>query len=79
MPVITACPEDIYKDAGDSGIVTVTYQTPAATDNSGDVTVICEPQSCATFSVGRTVVSCVAIDGSGNNATCNFLVGITSD
>ena len=56
--------------------VTVNWQTPTATDNSGEVTVSCDTSSGSRFTIGQTVVTCLAIDTSGNNRTCSFLVNV---
>ena len=53
------------------------WQDPSATDNSGDVSeVTCVPHSGSEFSIGLTLVTCEAVDGSGNNNTCNFEIGV---
>ena len=45
-----------------------------ASDNSGIVSVTCDPQSGAEFTIGQTPVTCEAVDGSGNRAQCSFQV-----
>ncbi len=54
----------------------ITFQDPTASDNSGDVTVACEPPSQSEFNIGMTTVTCTARDGSGNVATCEFQVDV---
>ena len=78
LPVITACPADIELNTlvGNSTAI-VTYQPPTATDNSGKVTLNCEPPPQSEFNIGQTNVTCVAIDASGNSKTCAFRVRIT--
>jgi subtilisin-like proprotein convertase family protein len=51
------------------GCATVTYATPAATDNCPGVTVACTPPSGSCFAVGTTTVTCVATDAAGNTAS----------
>jgi uncharacterized repeat protein (TIGR01451 family) len=51
---------------------TVTYQTPAVTDNCAAATVACVPPSGSVFSIGTTSVTCTASDTSGNTASCSF-------
>ena len=53
------------------------YQTPIVTDNSGDdISAVCTPRNGTVLPMGSTDVTCVATDGSGNNATCVFRVTI---
>ena len=75
------CVEDrsVETDAGKS-TATVLWQTPMATDNSGETpTVTCEPESEINFIIGHTTVQCEAVDGSGNRAECNFNIHVTGD
>ncbi len=60
-----------------SGVVT--YPVPTVADNSGTVTVSCEPQSGTVFPVGTTTVTCTATDPSGNSAAASFSVIVSSD
>ena len=75
--MITACAEnrDIHTDPGNSTALVV-YHPPTATDNSGEVTVTCDPPSSSEFLIGRTNVTCIAQDISGNNVTCEFHVDV---
>ena len=58
----------------------LTWQTPETTDNSGNVPdVSCDPRSKTDFAIGQRVVTCVAVDGSGNKNNCSFLVNVTGD
>ncbi|XP_072022654.1 hyalin-like [Amphiura filiformis] len=76
-PAIESCPTDIEKETDLSkATVLVVYQTPTATDNSGEVSVVCTAISGSQFPIGRTTVACEAQDGSGNSATCHFQVDI---
>ena len=46
-------------------------------DNSGIVVYVsCNPQSGIDFNIGQTVVTCQAVDGSGNRAECSFDVNV---
>jgi uncharacterized repeat protein (TIGR01451 family) len=77
-PAIT-CPANISKpvDAGQCS-TTVTYTTPAATDNcSGVGAVTCSPASGSVFPSGVTEVSCTALDAAGNLGACSFTVTVT--
>jgi hypothetical protein len=56
----------------------VSYPTPTATDNSGEVSVMCSPASGSTFPEGITTVTCTATDPSGNTDTGTFDVQVAS-
>ena len=54
---------------------TVTYPAPTATDLvDGSVPVSCTPASGATFALGHTTVTCVAVDSADNLASRTFHV-----
>lgn len=76
-PVIT-CPSDISVNTG-SGIATaaVTWDAVNATDNSDAVMAATDISSGSNFVVGDTVITAIATDGSGNEATCNFTVTVS--
>ncbi|XP_033625701.1 uncharacterized protein LOC117288937, partial [Asterias rubens] len=60
-----------------SSTVDVTWTAPTAFDNSGvmpDITV--SPRGPGAFTVGTTTIEYTATDGSGNTATCNFIVQV---
>jgi LPXTG-motif cell wall-anchored protein len=59
-----------------SGVAT--FPAPAASDNSGSVTVVCTPPSGSTFPVGVTPVVCTATDPSGNSASAGFTVTVVA-
>jgi hypothetical protein len=52
----------------------VVYGAPTATDNSGSVTIVCDPRSGSPFPAPITTVTCTATDPSGNVATVSFTV-----
>ncbi|XP_072041428.1 hyalin-like [Amphiura filiformis] len=55
----------------------VIFEDPVATDNSGSSpTLICDPPSATNFTIGQTLVTCIAFDGYGNNNSCSFNVVI---
>ena len=56
--------------------VRVTYAVIARDDVDGVVPVSCSPRSGSRFPIGRTVVTCVAPDTSGNTATARFLITV---
>jgi hypothetical protein len=75
-PKIAAVPDVTLAPRNRNGR-TVGFLPPAATDNSGAVTVVCSPPSGTRFKVGTTVVTCTATDPSGNTTTSSFAIRIT--
>lgn len=79
QPPHIQCPSDIVDTACPSptgcGKV-VNYPPPAASDNSGSVTVNCSPASGSFFPCGSTTVTCTAVDRCQLTATCSFTVTI---
>jgi uncharacterized repeat protein (TIGR01451 family) len=76
-PTIT-CPANIsiIPPQGQRSAV-VNYPAPLVTDNCREsFGTDCNPPSGASFPVGTTTVTCVAIDAGGNTASCSFLVAI---
>ncbi len=73
-PVLTV-PGDMRVDADGPSGATVTYSA-SATDNSGSVTVDCNPPSGSTFPIGQTEVTCTATDGSGNSVSDTFTITV---
>ncbi|XP_070549860.1 hyalin-like [Ptychodera flava] len=73
-----SCPADITVeyDYGNTSAL-VEFSGEYATDNSGSVlSVVCDPPSNSTFWDGENVVTCVATDGAGLAASCNFTVTV---
>ena len=56
--------------------VRVTYRVTAQDAVDGAVPVSCRPRSGTRFRIGRTVVTCSAVDTSGNTATARFVVTV---
>ena len=68
-PVIASHADEIEEATSSAG-ATVTYTSPAATDNyDASVSVTCTPASGSTFALGDTIVTCSATDAAGNDAT----------
>ncbi|WP_217179230.1 HYR domain-containing protein [Gillisia limnaea] len=79
-PPTILCPAniDMEVDAGICGAV-VSFETPTATDNSGQevtVTQTAGPASGEVFPVGTTTVTFTATDAAGNTASCSFDVTV---
>ena len=51
----------------------------SATDNCAVTNLACIPPSGSTFPVGTNLVTCAALDASGNNAACGFDVVVRSE
>ncbi|MFN8395413.1 MAG: HYR domain-containing protein, partial [Bacteroidia bacterium] len=77
-PAIT-CPANITTNNGSGQCsATVTYSTPAGTDNCTPTTAqTAGLASGATFPVGTTTNTFRVTDGSGNSTTCSFTVTVT--
>jgi hypothetical protein len=60
---------------GASGAV-VDYNLPTASDNSGDVVVVCVPIPGSIFPLGTTTVTCTATDDSNNSTTIDFNITV---
>ena len=76
-PVIAAgVNQTVNLSSGTSG--PVSYTSPTATDNSGEVTVTCAPTSGSTMSAGANTVTCTARDLAGNTASTSFTVTVVA-
>jgi hypothetical protein len=60
------------------GIDPVNFRAATATDNSGSVTVVCDPPPGSALPTRTTTVTCTATDPSGNVATASFTVTTTA-
>jgi len=83
-PVFLACPDDMERHCEAGG--TLVAFDALAEDLSGAATIACEDQDGRSvdpagtlFGVGAHTVTCTATDGSGNVATCAFLVTVIDD
>jgi hypothetical protein len=79
-PPVLTCPADLVvcADPGQTSNSNVTYVV-TATDNCPGVNFSCNPASGASFSVGTTPVTCIAIDAAGNSNRCVFTVVVNAD
>ena len=80
MPQFTSIPENVIVSTTAQSI-TVQFDLPVATDDSGSVSVVCDPESGSTFQSGTTTVTCTATDDSNNTDTTSFdvIVGTPPD
>ncbi|MGD1020523.1 MAG: choice-of-anchor Q domain-containing protein [Verrucomicrobiia bacterium] len=74
-PPTMSCPTNETVNATSPAGATVDYPTPEAS-NGCPVSVVCNPASGSLFAIGDTIVSCVATDTEGNEATCSFTVHV---
>ena len=73
-PDIDGGPDITVPAAGMTG-ASVVFDTPAATDLvDGSPVVTCDPPSGSTFPVGSSLVTCTAVDASGNASSGGFAV-----
>ena len=74
-PPVIACPADQTLECTAEGAMA--SFVPTVTDNCG-ASVQCTPSPGTTFSedAAPTAVSCVAVDGSGNQAACGFQIAV---
>jgi hypothetical protein len=56
--------------------VRVTYQVTAQDDKDGSVPATCSPRSGFRFRIGKTKVTCQAVDSSANSASASFTVTV---
>ena len=79
-PPTIICPPDtiILADPGQCAQI---YEWPdlMVTDDCSDVQYSCTYDSGDSFSVGSTIVTCIAIDAQGNDANCNFTITVNDD
>ena len=73
-PPTLTCPSNIVTQAVSTEGTTVGWRPSATDDCSPAVSITCQPRSGSLFPVGRTPVSCIAKDASGNDEHCTFLV-----
>jgi uncharacterized repeat protein (TIGR01451 family) len=80
-PPSFSCPSDItaVEMPAGSGVATVEFDMPRATDDCSNASAACEPPSGSQFEIGATVVTCRATDESFNAANCTFTVTVTGN
>ena len=73
-----SCPQDkSFETTPGNPTATVMWEDPPVTDNSDQVVnVFCDPPSGSSVAIGPTLVTCMAIDGSGNKVICHFEIEI---
>jgi hypothetical protein len=81
---LSGVPSNITANATSSSGAVVTYTSPAAVDEAGDIpapTVSCVPASGSTFPIGTTTVTCTATssDDSPSTVSATFTVTVVVD
>jgi lysophospholipase L1-like esterase len=74
-PQIT-CPADVTISEVIGTAKDVTYPAPTVTAGAAPVTTTCGPASGTMFSLGTTMVNCVARDAQAREASCSFSVNV---
>lgn len=75
-PVLTGASNKTVKAKKGAKRARVTFRVTAQDDRDGSVPVRCFPQSGSRFSLGRTPVTCSAVDTSANTASAAFTVTV---
>jgi hypothetical protein len=76
-PTITGpVPALLPRTSSSAGGTTVTFPTPSASDNCGNVNVTATPASGTTFPNGKTLVTATAVDSAGLSASTQFTVKV---
>jgi hypothetical protein len=73
-PVISCSDVEVIHDPGQCSRSNVTYRVSAFDSDCSGVTLTCSPTNGSTFPLGRTPVTCWAIDAAGNSNRCTFNV-----
>ncbi|MDP8242953.1 MAG: HYR domain-containing protein [Candidatus Hinthialibacter antarcticus] len=76
-PPIIQCLNDISVEAMSSDGAVVEFVVSASDTVDSEVDVNCTPPSGSVFSLGDTLVQCIASDDAGNSSTCTFVVNVT--
>ncbi len=76
-PPAIYCPTGVTADGVDALGAVVWYPAPTATDDRDpSPAVLCGPGPAALFPYGTSLVTCTAMDASGNTASCSFQVTV---
>jgi hypothetical protein len=75
-PVVSGATSKTVKAKKGAKSARVTYRVTAHDDRDGAVPVTCTPGSGGLFRIGRTNVTCEAVDISANSATASFTITV---
>lgn len=70
------CIADTTVGCADTNGVAVSFEVTATDDCDRSPGVTCDPPSGSKFYIGETLVTCTAVDSSGNSAECSFTVTV---
>ena len=70
------CPADLNVGSNSATGLAVGFFSPVSIGGNAPFAVTCTPASGAVFPVGRTPVTCAAVDGLGDRAQCTFNVTV---
>ncbi len=74
--LVLACPADASVVSAQGQAVPVSFENPAVQGATGAVTVSCSAPSGSAFPVGRTIVTCTAVDSRSASGQCSFWVTV---
>jgi hypothetical protein len=74
-PKITCSSNIVVEFDGAKG-AKVTYAAPTVTENCSAVAVACLPPAGSSFPIGSNIVTCAAMDESGNMSSCAFVLTV---
>jgi hypothetical protein len=75
-PPVISCPSDLMLEASGPDGAVATFAVSATDDLDPAPAVTCEPGSGSTFPLGATSVTCRAVDATGNESVCSFMVTV---
>lgn len=75
-PPVIECRTDTTITCADTSGAVVEFEVKATDDCDPSPAVTCDPPSGTTFPVGPTLVTCTAVDSSGNTSSCSFTVNV---
>jgi lysophospholipase L1-like esterase len=77
-PLAVACPVSVTLLSPLAQPIAIRYGNATATGGTPPVQISCSPASDTLFPVGRSTVTCNAVDTKGVTATCSFSVTVTA-
>lgn len=75
-PPLIQCSSDLVVECTSDSGAQVNYTVTATDDCDPNPVVTCDPPSGHVFPLGKSTVSCTAMDHTGNKSTCSFMVTV---
>jgi hypothetical protein len=75
-PPVAECPANISVNTAPGQCAASVNYTANVADDCPGATIVCAPPSGSSFPKGVTTVTCIAMDASGNQDTCQFTVTV---